>query len=123
VAWVEVTFTGWRSCHGLALVRQALQATSHHASRVRSKSAPKDAEHRPPHRDRAPQARGMHNFPVLPGNGLQPLPQAARSSLRRTHMTTHVVIGDEEWAVGGLWESTPKGWRLRASGIVGASPP
>jgi cysteine-rich repeat protein len=43
--------------------------------------------------------------------------------LANAHMTTHIVIGDQEWTVSGLWESTRKGWRLRASGTVGASPP
>ncbi len=43
--------------------------------------------------------------------------------LATAHMTTHVVIGDEEWTVSGLWESRPNGWRLRASDSVGASPP
>jgi hypothetical protein len=38
-------------------------------------------------------------------------------------MTTHVVIGDHEFSVRGVWQRTPKGWRLRPSGIVGASPP
>jgi cysteine-rich repeat protein len=42
--------------------------------------------------------------------------------LANAHMTTHIVIGDEEWTVGGRWESRPNGWRLRPSGID-ASPP
>lgn len=43
--------------------------------------------------------------------------------LANPHMTTHVLIGNEEWAVTGEWEALPKGWRLRPSGTVGASPP
>jgi hypothetical protein len=43
--------------------------------------------------------------------------------LASAHMTTHVLIGDEEWSVTGLWGAMPKGWRLRPSGTVGASPP
>lgn len=43
--------------------------------------------------------------------------------LANAHMTTHILIGDEEWSVSGLWEAMPKGWRLRPSGTVGASPP
>lgn len=43
--------------------------------------------------------------------------------LANAHMATHVVIGDQEFSVRGVWEPTPKGWRLRPSGIVAASPP
>jgi hypothetical protein len=43
--------------------------------------------------------------------------------LANVHMTTHILIGNEEWTVSGLWESMPNGWRLRASESVGAPPP
>ncbi len=43
--------------------------------------------------------------------------------LATARMTTHVLIGDEEWSVSGVWEAMPKGWRLRPSATVGASPP
>ena len=43
--------------------------------------------------------------------------------LANAHMTTHVLIGNEEWSVSGVWEAMPKAWRLRSSGTVSASPP
>ena len=43
--------------------------------------------------------------------------------LANAHMTTHILIGDEEWTVDGLWEPMPKGWRMRAPEVVDASPP